>query len=122
MFDNRKPVLPFYGASSHAHQDGGSLPPDEVIFGLSPDMAAIRKTISKVAGTNIPVLMTGESGTGKEVIARLLHRDSLVSLKPFVQVNCAAIPATLLESELFGYEKGAFTGAVGSKPGRVEMA
>ena len=85
-------------------------------------MGTVRKTLSKVAETNIPVLMTGESGTGKEVIARLLHRSSLVASKPFVQVNCAAIPATLLESELFGYEKGSFTGAVGTKPGRVEMA
>ena len=121
MLENRKPVVSFYG-TSHLQQDVGSFPPDEVIFGQSPDMAAIRKTIAKVAGTSIPVLMTGESGTGKEVIARLLHRESLVSAKPFVQVNCAAIPATLLESELFGYEKGAFTGAVGSKPGRVELA
>ena len=121
MLETRKPVVSFYG-TSHSHQDGSGFPPDEVIFGQSPDMATIRKTISKVAGTSIPVLMTGESGTGKEVIARLLHRESLVSTKPFVQVNCAAIPATLLESELFGYEKGAFTGAVGSKPGRVELA
>jgi two-component system, NtrC family, response regulator AtoC len=85
-------------------------------------MAAVRKTLAKVAETSIPILMTGESGTGKEVIARLLHQNSLVSAKPFAQVNCAAIPATLLESELFGYEKGSFTGAVGSKPGRIELA
>jgi two-component system, NtrC family, response regulator AtoC len=117
MFDHLKSSG--YGTP---HLDGSNLPPEEVIFGKSPEMAAIRKTVSKVARTGIPVLMTGESGTGKEVIARLLHRESLVSQKPFVQVNCAAIPATLLESELFGYEKGAFTGAVGSKPGRVELA
>ena len=122
MFDTRgKSGLPYYNGS-HSTGDGGGLPPDEVIFGKSPDMGMVRKTLSKVAETNIPVLMTGESGTGKEVIARLLHRNSLVASKPFVQVNCAAIPATLLESELFGYEKGSFTGAVGTKPGRVEMA
>lgn len=118
MFDTR--VKPY--GSSHLPVDGAAFPPDDTIFGKSPDMASVRKTIAKVAGTGIPVLMTGESGTGKEVIARLLHRESLVSTKPFVQVNCAAIPATLLESELFGFEKGAFTGAVGAKPGRVELA
>ena len=122
MFDTRgKSGLPYYNGS-HSTGDGAGLPPDDVIFGKSPDMGTVRKTLSKVAETNIPVLMTGESGTGKEVIARLLHRNSLVASKPFVQVNCAAIPATLLESELFGYEKGSFTGAVGTKPGRVEMA
>jgi len=107
---------------SHSIVENSNFPPEDVIFGKSPDMAAVRKTLSKVAETSIPVLMTGESGTGKEVIARLLHHHSLVSTKPFVQVNCAAIPGTLLESELFGYEKGSFTGAVGSKPGRVELA
>lgn len=107
---------------SHLPFDPAGFPPDEVIFGTSPDMGAVRKTVTKVATTAVPVLMTGESGTGKEVIARLLHRESLVSSRPFVQVNCAAIPATLLESELFGFEKGAFTGAVGAKPGRVELA
>lgn len=85
-------------------------------------MANLARTISKVAATDIPVLITGETGTGKELIARLLHRDSRVSSGPFVQVNCAAIPATLLESELFGFEKGAFTGAVETRPGRVELA
>src|SRR5436190_10399485 len=101
---------------------GAGFPPEEIIFGSTPDMAGVRRTISKVAETNIPVLITGESGTGKDVIAKLLHAESLLSSRPFVQVNCAAIPATLLESELFGYEKGAFTGAVGAKPGRFELA
>ena len=73
-------------------------------------------------GANISILITGESGTGKDIIARLLHLYSPWSGGPFVKVNCPAIPGSLLESELFGYEKGAFTGAIGNKPGRVEMA
>ena len=98
------------------------LPPDEVIFGTTPAMAAVRANITKLAATNIPVLITGESGTGKEVIAHLLHQYSPLAHRPFAQVNCAAIPVTLIESELFGYEKGSFTGALGAKPGRMEMA
>ena len=98
------------------------LPPDEVIFGQSDAMRAIRQRVGKLAGANIPVLIQGESGTGKELIARLIHLYSPWASGPLVKVNCPAIPGTLLESELFGYEKGAFTGANGSKPGRVEMA
>jgi two-component system response regulator AtoC len=109
-------------AAPHASTDGGPFPPYEVIFGKSPGMATLARTIAKVAATDIPVLITGDTGTGKELIARLLHRDSLVSSGPFVQVNCAAIPATLLESELFGFEKGAFTGASEARAGRVELA
>jgi len=98
------------------------LPPEDVIFGSTPAMALVRENVRKLAATAIPVLITGESGTGKELIAQLLHRYSPEAAKAFVQINCAAIPAALIESELFGYEKGSFTGAVGSKPGRVEMA
>ncbi|MFB3813645.1 MAG: sigma-54 interaction domain-containing protein [Terriglobales bacterium] len=98
------------------------LPPDDVIFGATPLMAAIRHKLDKVADTNIPVLIQGESGTGKEIIAKYIHQRSIWAKGPFAKVNCPAIPATLVESELFGYERGAFTGAVGSKPGRVEMA
>jgi two-component system, NtrC family, response regulator AtoC len=98
------------------------LPPEEVIFGSTSAMAAARVKIPKLAATNIPILITGESGTGKEVIAHLIHQNSAVAGRAFIQVNCAAIPATLIESELFGYEKGSFTGAFGAKPGRVEMA
>lgn len=97
-------------------------PPDLTVFGESATMVLIRQKIEKVSGANIPVLIQGESGTGKEVIARMVHRRSPRAQGPFVKVNCAAIPGTLLESELFGYEKGSFTGAVVSKPGRVEMA
>lgn len=85
-------------------------------------MEVVRLKIRKVAGTNVPVLIQGESGTGKEVLARLLHFQAPWSDGPFVKVCCPAIPSTLLESELFGYERGAFTGAYGAKPGRVEMA
>jgi two-component system, NtrC family, response regulator AtoC len=98
------------------------LPPQHVIFGQSSAMAQVRQKIEKVAAANVPVLIRGESGTGKEMVAKMLHQHSPWSGGPFVKVNCPAIPGTLLESELFGYEKGAFTGAYGSKPGRVEMA
>ncbi len=98
------------------------LPPDSVVFGTSPAMQAIREKIDKVADTNIPVLLEGESGTGKEVIAKYLHYHSSWSSGAFVKVNCPAIPDTLVESELFGYERGAFTGAHDTKPGRVEAA
>jgi len=99
-----------------------SLPPESVIFGQTPIMQDVRHKIEKVAGADISVLISGESGTGKDIIARLLHAYSPWAKGPFVKVNCPAIPGTLLESELFGYEKGAFTGAYGTKPGRVEMA
>jgi two-component system, NtrC family, response regulator AtoC len=97
-------------------------PSDEVIFGETAVMAAVQESIRRLADTNVPVLITGESGTGKELIAQLIHRHSPVAHKPLVRVNCAAIPSTLIESELFGYDKGAFTGASGAKPGRVEAA
>ncbi len=98
------------------------LPPDRVIFGESFVMQVVREKIEKLAGANIPVLIQGESGTGKEIVAKLIHACSPWKEGPLVKVNCPAIPRTLLESELFGYEKGAFTGAYGTKPGRVEMA
>lgn len=99
-----------------------SLPPESVIFGQTPLMQDVHRKLERVAGADISVLISGESGTGKDIIARLLHAYSPWSSGPFVKVNCPAIPGTLLESELFGYEKGAFTGAYGTKPGRVEMA
>ncbi len=92
------------------------------IIGQSEPMREVYDVIEKVADTPSTVLITGESGTGKELIARALHENSSRKEKPFVSVNCAAIPPDLLESELFGYEKGAFTGAVTSKPGRFELA
>jgi len=85
-------------------------------------MLDLRRQIAKVAPTRSRVLVTGDSGTGKELIARAIHRNSSVSAGPFVKVNCAAIPQELLESELFGHEKGAFTGAHRRKPGQFEYA
>lgn len=88
----------------------------------SPQMKEIYELVEQVADSRATVLITGESGAGKEVIANLLHQLSPRSGKPFIACSCAAMPETLLESELFGYEKGAFTGAAGSKPGRFELA
>src|SRR5205085_1749521 len=98
------------------------VPPDSVVFGRSPAMLAVQQRLQKVAGANIPILITGESGTGKEIITRMVHQLSPWGDGPFVKVNCPAIPGTLIESELFGYERGAFTGAYGAKAGRVEQA
>ena len=88
----------------------------------SPCMKEVYETVAQVADSRATVLVTGESGVGKEVVAKAVHRLSPRAAKPFVAVSCAALPETLLESELFGYEKGAFTGAQGAKPGRFEMA
>ena len=92
------------------------------IVGASPAWRAVLVHASKVAPTETTVLLTGDSGTGKEVVARAIHRASARSAGPFVALNCAALPEQLLESELFGYEKGAFTGAYASRPGRLEQA
>jgi len=92
------------------------------IVGASPAWRAVLVHASKVAPTETTVLLTGDSGTGKEVVARAVHRASARSAGPFVALNCAALPEQLLESELFGYEKGAFTGAYASRPGRLEQA
>ena len=99
-----------------------AFPSETLIFGRSARMLAIRQKVEKVAQASVPVLIHGDSGTGKDVLARFIHTTSAVADGPFVRVNCAAIPGTLLESELFGYEKGAFTGTYASKPGRVEGA
>jgi len=92
------------------------------IIGSSPGIAELYAILERVADTPTTVLITGESGTGKELVARALHEHSSRKDKPFIKVNCAAIPKELIESELFGYERGAFTGAVASKPGRFELA
>ena len=94
---------------------------DSFIF-FGSKMNRIRELIDQVAKTDVTVLIQGESGVGKEIVARALHLYSLRSEKPFIKVNCAALPDNLLESELFGYEKGAFTGAYRKKPGKFEIA
>ncbi len=92
------------------------------IIGNSPVLCEVYKILAKVAPTDSTVLVTGESGTGKELLVRALHRNSRRHGKPFVPINCGAIPRELLESELFGHEKGAFTHAIRSRPGRFELA
>jgi two-component system response regulator HydG len=92
------------------------------LIGKNPKMQVIYKLIEDVAPTDATVLIQGESGTGKELVARAIHKHSLRRDKPFVVINCSAYPATLLESELFGHEKGAFTGAIRQKAGRFEQA
>ncbi len=93
----------------------------EGIIGQSSSLRDVFKIITKVAPTDSTVLVTGESGTGKEVLVRALHANSLRADRPFIPINCGAIPRELLESELFGHEKGAFTHAIRSKPGRFEL-
>ena len=111
-------------AAVKAKDNGGlrPVPVDDVLFGTSPAMQEIRARAMKVCRTNVPVLLCGEGGTGKETLAQWIHANSACATGAFVKVNCAAIPGELLESELFGYERGAFTGANQSKPGRVELA
>jgi len=92
------------------------------IIARSPKMQEVLATVERVAPTNSTVFLGGESGVGKDLIARALHQHSRRAAGPFIKINCTAIPESLLESELFGYEKGAFTGAVGSKPGKFELA
>jgi formate hydrogenlyase transcriptional activator len=94
----------------------------EEIIGSSPTLKTVLSSIVKVAPTDCTVLITGETGTGKELIARAIHKGSLRADQPFISVNCAAIPASLIASELFGHEKGAFTGALQSRQGRFELA
>lgn len=136
VLDRLKKIVP-YGAGDGHHSaiqgrlngeaagdriEDPSLLRPPVFVGANPRIAEIRDTIEKVAGTDATVLIRGESGVGKEIVAQLIFEGSRRTERPFVKVNCAAIPNDLLESELFGYEPGAFTGAVRSKPGKFEIA
>ncbi|MBI3485041.1 MAG: sigma-54-dependent Fis family transcriptional regulator, partial [Acidobacteria bacterium] len=95
---------------------------DLSFLAASPQMVKIRQQILQIAPVDVPVFVAGESGVGKEVVARMIHMRSPRVNQPFIKVNCAALPSELLESELFGYEQGAFTGALRAKPGKFEMA
>jgi len=116
-------ILSLQAAPSVAHAFNDELTPKEPqLLGVSEAMRGVQKRLGRAAGTNSTVLITGETGTGKEVAARVLHRASARASGPFIAVNCAAIPDDLLESELFGHGKGAFTGAQGDRRGRIEEA
>jgi DNA-binding NtrC family response regulator len=95
---------------------------DHNLIGKSPALVKVMKMVGRLASTNLPVLITGESGTGKEVVARAIHRRSQRSSKPFVAINCGALPAELIESELFGHTRGSFTGAERDRAGLFEEA
>jgi two-component system NtrC family response regulator len=109
-------------AENRRLQELSARSPVDGIVASSPQMTRVLRTIEKIAPTDVAVLLLGESGTGKEVLAHAVHRLSVRAKKPFVAINCAAIPETLLESELFGHEKGAFTGAVKQTIGKIEGA
>ena len=102
--------------------DDGDLQLGQGLIGESPAIRRLRRLIAEVASTDVTVLVRGETGTGKEVVARALHASSTRAHRPFVPVNCSAIPDTLLEAELFGHERGAFTGADRRRPGRFQTA
>jgi two-component system nitrogen regulation response regulator NtrX len=114
--------LDLAAARADARALRAALTHDDEMVGDSPAMAAVRRLIRQVAPTASRVLITGESGTGKELVARGVHAQSPRALKPLVSLNCAAVPRELLESELFGHEKGAFTGAVQRRVGKFELA
>jgi two-component system response regulator AtoC len=111
------------GHAARAGSDASAVPATkEVFFGGSPQMQELQRILSQVGWSDVPVLIRGETGVGKEVFARELHARSRRAKKPMLKLNCAALPSELVESELFGYERGAFTGAVQKKPGMFEMA
>ncbi len=120
---SKEKVAPLAPVSSSTFVEVGEVTRDEGIFIYASDqMHRIKEIIDQIANTDVTVLIQGESGVGKEVVARSVHLNSFRKEKPFVKVNCAALPQELLESELFGYEKGAFTGAYRQKPGKFELA
>ncbi len=119
----KEKIVPISSTSSSTFVEVGEVTREEGIFIYASDqMHRIKEIIDQIANTDVTVLIQGESGVGKEVVARSIHLNSVRKEKPFVKVNCAALPQELLESELFGYEKGAFTGAYRQKPGKFELA
>ncbi len=119
---SKEKVVPIFPSSSSTFVEVGEVTREEGIFIYTSDkMHRIKEIIDQIANTDVTVLIQGESGVGKEVVARSIHLNSFRREKPFVKVNCAALPQELLESELFGYEKGAFTGAYRQKPGKFEL-
>lgn len=120
---SREKVVPIFPSPSATFVEVGEVTREEGIFIYTSDkMHRIKEIIDQIADTDVTVLIQGESGVGKEVVARSIHLNSFRRERPFVKVNCAALPQELLESELFGYEKGAFTGAYRQKPGKFEQA
>src|SRR5439155_16383468 len=99
-----------------------TISPNRPFFGTSVQMREIQTLVGQIAWSEVPILIQGETGVGKEVLARELHALSPRANKPFLKLNCAALPSELVESELFGYERGAFTGAFQKKPGMFELA
>ena len=120
IYDFMHTLLQLNAESADAHIDSGFLSTE--LVGISPAITKIKKLITQVANCDSNVLILGESGTGKEVVAASIHKLSARKKNPFVPLNCGAIPAELIESELFGHEKGAFTGALTKRPGRFEIA
>ncbi len=118
ILDRRDLVRQFYAAKRRIEMAGAS----KELVGNHPSMGAVRRLIAKVAPTQSTVLIRGETGCGKELIARAVHDQSLRADKPFVAINCGALPENLIESELFGHKKGAFTGADSQRDGLFEMA
>jgi two-component system NtrC family response regulator len=118
ILDRRDLVRQFYAAKQRIEKAGAS----KELVGTHPSMGAVRRLIAKVAPTQSTVLIRGETGCGKELIARAVHDQSLRADKPFVAINCGALPENLIESELFGHKKGAFTGADSQRDGLFEMA
>jgi two-component system response regulator AtoC len=119
----KEKVVPIFPPASSTFVEVGEVTREEGIFIYTSDkMHRIKEIIDQIADTDVTVLIQGESGVGKEVVARSIHLNSFRRERPFVKVNCAALPQELLESELFGYEKGAFTGAYRQKPGKFELA
>jgi DNA-binding NtrC family response regulator len=124
--DDLKNVIQKAIRTRRLNEDEAMLDPDDIdrygIIGAGSGMTDVFMTLQRVAPTTTTVLITGETGTGKELIAQAVHHNSPRKNNPFIKINCAAIPENLMESELFGYEKGAFTGAITKKPGRFELA